>query len=391
MQIQPRVLIVDDNEDLRMVLEDLLASHGYATVSAANASSAIEIVEREEIPVGIIDLMLPDMNGLEIIAELKKRSYAMECIVLTAYASQDSAIQAVRLGAYGYIQKPYEPDQLLVTVQRALEKRIAEEERKGRMAELERLNRELKTTQAELVQSGKLSVIGQMAAEMAHEINNPIHTIRLHVGALKRRIVGKNLNLAEAREAVDAIDRSVNLITQVITRMRYFSKRSDEQYTVIDINAVIADSLKMLRRHLKKESIKVEEHYAPSPLTCFGNSNMLEQLFTNLILNARDALMEKKEGERTVTIETHRPKDDSLSVVIRDDGPGMDEDSRSQLFSPFFTTKPDGVGLGLAVVKRIVESHMGNIEVTSAPDEGTSFTITFPKDRRREPKYDAPE
>jgi signal transduction histidine kinase len=226
---------------------------------------------------------------------------------------------------------------------------------------------------------------------MAHEINNPIHTIRLHVGALKRRIAGENLNLDEAKEAVDAIDRSVNLITQVITRMRYFSKRSDEKYTVIDINAVMADSLKMLRRHLEKESIQVVEKYAPSPLTCFGNGNMLEQLFTNLILNARDALMSKKEGNRTITVETHRPKDDRLSVVIRDDGPGMDEGSRSQLFSPFFTTKPDGVGLGLAVVRRIVESHMGDIEVASAPGKGTSFTINFPKDRRREPRYDAPE
>lgn len=127
MTTKPRVLILEDNDDVRTILADLLSTSGYDPLTADNGQMALKMIEEEHPPVGIIDLMLPDMSGLEVIGEINRNYPDIECIVLTAYASQESAIKAVKLGAYNYIQKPYDVEQLLLTIRRALEKHDAEE------------------------------------------------------------------------------------------------------------------------------------------------------------------------------------------------------------------------------------------------------------------------
>jgi PAS domain S-box-containing protein len=127
MNTKPGILVLEDNDDVRTILEDLLSSSGYDPIAAEDGRMALKMIESKHPPVGIIDLMLPDMSGLEVIGEINKRYPDIECIVLTAYASQESAIKAVQLGAYNYIQKPYDVEQLLLTIRRALEKHNADE------------------------------------------------------------------------------------------------------------------------------------------------------------------------------------------------------------------------------------------------------------------------
>ena len=122
MEKKPIILVLDDNDDVVQVLTTLLESSGYNPRPAHDGREALEIIEQERPPVGIIDLMLPGMNGLEVMEEIGKKSPDTECIVLTAFASSDSAIRAINLGAYSYLTKPYDVDQLLLTVQRAFEK-----------------------------------------------------------------------------------------------------------------------------------------------------------------------------------------------------------------------------------------------------------------------------
>ena len=247
---------------------------------------------------------------------------------------------------------------------------------------LEAVNRDLKNTRSELLQMGKLSVMGKMAAEMAHEINNPLGAIRVHIDGLIRDIERDRFDAGEAQSALGAIRKSVENIAKAVGRMRYFVKQSDESCEALDLNGTVSGSLDILRSQLERDSIKISETYAPTPMKFYGNTNMLEHLFTNLILNARDAIKAKGDGGGSIRIETHEGPAQGVVATIEDDGQGMDEDVVAQLFSPFFTTKDDGVGLGMAIVRRILDVHKGKIEVASSPEHGTKFTISFPRDRR---------
>ena len=131
MDTKASILIVDDNPEFRKCLSDILRAKGYAPIAAVKGKTALDKVKKEMPAVALIDLKLPDMDGLEVMREIKKRSPGTECIVLTGYASQASAIEAVNLGAYSYMQKPYDVEQLVVTIRRAIEKREAEEALKG--------------------------------------------------------------------------------------------------------------------------------------------------------------------------------------------------------------------------------------------------------------------
>ncbi len=308
----------------------------------------------------------------------------------------DIVIEGIPLGfvEVGYLEgRPERDEGPFLSGERALLHMIAEQLARSlalkqaqdavaqQVEALGRLNRDLKETQAELIQMGKLSVMGKMAAEMAHEINNPLGAIRVHIDGLKRDIESGKLDVAEAGRALNTVAKSVDHIAQAVGRMRFFSKQSDDRYESVELNQIVAGALDVLRPQLGKDGIELAERYATSQLGFFGNVHTLEQLFTNLMLNARDAIRAKG-GGGSISIETGEDGEGDLYALVVDDGLGMDEVVRAQLFSPFFTTKEDGVGLGMAIVKRIVDAHKGTIEVASAPESGTSFRITFPKDRR---------
>jgi DNA-binding NtrC family response regulator len=127
MNNEPTILIVDDDPNLTKTLSDIIRLQGYRALAAGKGKTALDRVKEESPAVALIDLKLPDMDGLEVMREIKKRSPGTQCIVLTGYGSQASAIEAINLGAYGYMQKPYDVEQLVVTILRAIEKREAEE------------------------------------------------------------------------------------------------------------------------------------------------------------------------------------------------------------------------------------------------------------------------
>lgn len=384
MSGKPSVLVLDDDDDVRMILSELLTFHGYRAICAENGKEALAKLKEEHPPVGIIDLMLPDIGGLEIIEKINRSYPDVKCIVLTAYASQDVAIKAVNLGAYSFLQKPYDADQLLLTIRRAFEKHEAEKDLAQKVSELEKLNRELKATQAELIQAGKLTAMGQMAAEIAHEINSPLGAIRVHADGVIEDIENNEFNIDDAKESLNAISSAVVKVSDSIRNLRVFSRRSDASASRLDIHDPLRNVIEMLRASFEKNEINVVEEYCDSHLMMWGNCNELEQIFTNLLLNAKDALRAKRAGQRTIVVRTTLAEGESFRVEVEDSGCGMDPEVKEKIFEAYFTTKgeDEGVGLGLAIVQRIVSDHKGKIELESELGKGTKFILSFPMDRR---------
>lgn len=239
---------------------------------------------------------------------------------------------------------------------------------------VEERTRQLKEAEGQLIQSAKMATIGTLAGGVAHEINNPLGAILTNTQMLLMEV--KDPDQRESLKLIEEGSRRCRDIVQ--TLLKYSRKPEFDEFKSINLNDVIDDTLNLLQHQLDKENVKIEREYGEIP-NINGNANELQQVFTNLILNARDAI--KKIGKSgKITIRTFQEGIFIVSRVI-DNGCGIPKEDMDKIFDPFFTTKDvgKGTGLGLAISYKIIEKHNGKMEVSSKVNKGTTFTIRFPK------------
>ena len=231
----------------------------------------------------------------------------------------------------------------------------------------------LKTTQRELIQAEKLTSLGQMAAAIAHEVNNPLAGVLVYTQLLTKKITGDDMPKDKALDYLSKMDTELTRSTKLIRNLLDFSRQSKPSLRAVDINHVIERALDIIAYQAELQGIQVIKDLSPSPSRVMADFDQLQQVCTNLILNAIQAM---PDGGK-LNIHTSVDSDERLRIAIRDTGCGISEENLQKLFTPFFTTKSKGkgVGLGLAVVHGIIQQHQGTIEVQSKEGKGTTFTI----------------
>jgi C4-dicarboxylate-specific signal transduction histidine kinase len=244
-------------------------------------------------------------------------------------------------------------------------------------AEMERREHELREKQEQLVQAGKLATLGELTTGVAHELNNPLNNIGLFVGNIIDRI---RIGEQDSHRIVDDLERVVEQVqkaTEIITHLRTFGRTAPIALEPVEVQDVINRAVSLVQEQLRLRLITIElDFLATSPVT-LGNPIQLEQVFINLLTNARDAL----EGAQRKEIHISCSAEGGMArVVVRDTGPGIEPSLEQRIFDPFFTTKEVGfgTGLGLSITYGIVQEHGGTISVESAPGEGASFTVELP-------------
>lgn len=244
--------------------------------------------------------------------------------------------------------------------------------------ELTRANRELKERQNQLIEAEKLSALGQLAGGIAHEINNPMTCI-LGYAELSEKILSDKEFLAEKKnecsEFVKIIHDEAKRCQHIVQSLLQFARRKKTEMSEIQVNAVLESTLEIARFHMKKVRIDIKKQLADALPPVLADANQLQQVFLNLIINARDAM--EKGG--TLTIETGL-KDKWVYLKFSDTGCGIPQEIMDKIFQPLFTTKEEGkgTGLGLSISQEIVERHQGNLDVESVVGRGTTFTIRLP-------------
>ncbi|MBN1521598.1 MAG: response regulator [Candidatus Aureabacteria bacterium] len=247
-----------------------------------------------------------------------------------------------------------------------------------KVSELQETNKMLEETQLRLIQSAKLASAGELAAGIAHEIGNPVFSIRGTAELLLSRRERYGFS-KEVVESLDVIRRQAVRAQEVANSLMTFSQKRDFDVQALDINAIIKDTLSLMMVLFVKAKIEVKSCLEEGISPVFGDRSQISQVIFNILLNARDAL---EEQGGTVIIST-RESGGKIFVEITDNGPGIEEENVSKIFFPFFTTKDvnKGHGLGLSISYGIVEKHKGQIQVESLPGKKTVFTVELPVDK----------
>ncbi len=255
-------------------------------------------------------------------------------------------------------------------------------ERKKAEEELQKAYQELKDTYIQLTQAGKLAAMGEMAAGVVHELTQPLLGIKGFSMALLENLKC-NLPTETSQQALSDLEvilQQTERMVELLSTIRDFARASGTEMSPLDINKPIEAALLLFSEQLRLNNIVVGKNLARDLPLVRGNANQLQQVFINLISNARDAL-DAKGGERRLTVHTERsPKEASILIEVIDNGIGADAETLSKMFEPFFTTrKADGdTGLGLSIVARIIKEHKGTLDVQSKPGGGCKFSIRLP-------------
>lgn len=238
---------------------------------------------------------------------------------------------------------------------------------------MEKARQELAETQAQLVQTSKLAAVGQLAAGLAHEVNNPLGAIALNVNAL-----GKMIDDAVGRRRLELVRAAVARCQGIIQRLLRFSQPHPIERRTVELQKLLKETLQLLEPSLTAE--KIELRLGLEPACVQGDPDQLSQVFMNLLLNARDAL--RGRPGPALQVRCGETPEGMVRVVVVDNGCGMSEQTRQRIFEPFFTTKEvgEGVGLGLSVGYRVLQEHGAEIQIASQEGQGTRFEIVFPKE-----------
>jgi two-component system sensor histidine kinase HydH len=239
-------------------------------------------------------------------------------------------------------------------------------------------NRSLKQAQEEARRVERLAALGQLSAGLAHEIRNPLGVIKGSAEILKQKLTASD---PLAQELAGYIYTEVNRLSALVSRFLDFARPSRLDLRPEDLPVVIDRCLKAVTQQGAVAKVKVQRDYAPGLPPVMLDQDLCDQVFTNLLLNACEAMGEQG-GELKISIQ---PANEGREVVVEiaDTGPGVPQEFKEQIFNPFFTTKKTGVGLGLAIVSKIVDAHGGTLKLTSPPGQGACFRLTFPASDRR--------
>jgi len=275
------------------------------------------------------------------------------------------------------------PQAALIVVRDITEEQRLEKALQQRNLELEMRMGELRRTQAQLIQSAKMAAVGELAAGVAHELNNPLNSV---LGSSELLLERARLD-GRDRERLEAIARQAWRASDIIRNLLDFARQRGTLRDWADVNQVVSDSLSLLRQRLENDGVILVEEYADDLPPLLLNASRLKEVFLSLTLNALQAM---PEGGR-LTVRTEQ-RGDRVAVTFVDDGEGIVADVQQRIFEPFYTTRPvgQGTGLGLSVSLGIVQDHGGTIQVDSRPGKGATFVVWLPVEKIDSETVDTP-
>jgi len=352
-----KILIVDDSLQVTLLVSRYLEGQGFQVSMASNGQMAIEKVLSESPEVVLLDFILPDISGRDVLERVKAINGDTAVIIMTGYGGEEVAVDLMKAGAADYLAKPFSREALLKSLEEVLK---------------------IRDSQIEDRKHAGFSSLENFFPFLAHEVRNPLHAIGGALAIIQRR--------SDLRDAV--LSRSVKIIQEEVQHLNDFVQEcldfvrplTKSRFLEVEINEIISVVINVISHIFEERSrrIKIRTDLDPQLPKAYANYEEMKGAFLNILKNSFEAIEEN--GEITIkTIFQANPYPGTVEVLFTDNGMGIKKENLKYLFSPFYTNKVRGTGLGLAICRRIiVERHKGKIQVTSEEGKGTTIKVELP-------------
>jgi signal transduction histidine kinase len=241
----------------------------------------------------------------------------------------------------------------------------------------------LQEVQSELTHVTRVMTLGELTASIAHEVNQPLAAIVTNGNATLRWLGGATPNLSEARQAVERIIKDSYRASAVISRIRTLVKKTPPRNDLVDLNEMIVEVFALAQHEARRNRVFLKQQLRHDLPHVRGDRVQLQQVILNLIINGLEAIAKSQNGTRELLVRSDQDEGDNVRVAVSDSGEGLDTANLERVFDAFFTTKPDGMGMGLAISRTIIESHGGRLWATSNSPHGAVFQFTLPTNAER--------
>jgi signal transduction histidine kinase len=372
---RPHVLLVDDEVDFVTSLGQRLVLRGLPTLTASSGPEALSLLDDHPVDVVVLDVRMPGMDGIETLRRIKEAHPRVEVVMLTGHADLESSLEGMRFGFFDYLTKPVQLEQLVEKIDDAYRRRCGEE-----IDDQEAFTDKL---QQHMIVADRLSSLGELAASIAHEINNPLAVISESAGWLRSKTGHEGTTPADLEAAVeialDKIEVAIDRAVRISRNFLRFARAPDSHLHDIDLGDLAAEVCELTSKTVAAADIDVTVTLQPdTDPSVRSDPFQLRQVLLNLVTNAVQAI--GRDGRVEIVVGGDA---ESAYIAVIDDGPGIPEENIERIFEPFFTTKEEGhgTGLGLAVSRGIVEKLNGQIEVDSRPGSGCTFRVVLPRNR----------
>jgi two-component system NtrC family sensor kinase len=387
-----KVLVIDDEEAARFGISKALEREGHQVELASDGEEALRKIHDFQPQSVISDINMPNMDGITLLKEVGRSECSPPVILITAHGSEAMAIQALRAGAYDYLLKPFDIEELRLVVRNALDKQRLLEENRHYYRELENTLRELKRTQTERIQAEKMASLGRLVAGIAHEVNSPLGALASAIDTFERafervRTLLQSRKPGELSSGTEETEKLMRVLSEtfrvardgchrmdsMVKIMRRFANLDQSPLRKVTIAECIEGTLALLGHEIREEITLIKDFDVTTEVECFPME--LNQVFMNLLINSVQAIP----GQGEIRIRTWQESGQAF-VCISDTGQGIPAECLEKIFDPGFTTKGVGVGtgMGLPICLKIMEMHRGKILVESQPGRGAAFTLHLP-------------
>jgi two-component system, sensor histidine kinase and response regulator len=359
-----RILVIDDERGIREGCRRVLQAEGYHAETAENGEAGLRAVEAGKFDLLLVDVKMPGMSGIELVRRVREVDPSLVCVMITGYATLETAVEATRSGAYDFLPKPFTPDELLAKVGKGLDRHWLELEARRLREERER----------------NLLAKSQFIAMVAHELSSPLAAIRGYMDLLlgdapleegaRRQMMERSRD--RAASMLDLID---DLLDVAAIEAGQVTRTAES----VEASALLQEAVDLVRDQAAADGIAVDLERPQLLPAVHGNREDLLRVFANLLSNA--VKYNRKGGSVHVSA---RVQGGQVRIEVRDTGIGIPAECLPKVFDEFYRVKRaetrhiPGTGLGLSIVKKIVEAHLGSISVDSAPGVGSTFTLLLP-------------
>jgi signal transduction histidine kinase len=366
------ILLVDDEQDIRDVLQLALTDAGHDVLLAENGRQALDLFLEKQPPIVITDIKMPVMDGIQLLRRIKQEAPDTEVVMITGHGDMDLAIRSLKFEATDFITKPIHVDALEIALKRVGEKILMRRKLQEYTTNLERLLKEKSELQ------DHLSSLGLMIGSISHGIKGLLTGLDGGMYLLESGLTKKDdAKIAEGWETLKVM---VESIRKMVLDILFYAKKRDLQWELVDVTHFAQEASRMMSAKLEKLPMDLTCDIEATIGACKIDPGYVHAALMNIFENAIDACRRRDDCPQHELRFRVWAQGDKIKFSVSDTGIGMDEETLSKLFTVFFSSKGrKGTGLGLFIANKIVEQHGGRIDVSSKPGQGSCFTITIPR------------